>query len=107
MVGYSKCIMISSHGHSHDDVQTDTDASATTDKGPLSNDMEIVKDYVKRDYLKEYAFSLPSEQSTQLSKQQAFESIEIFLKESTRGGGMYVCTLQSYVSDQHCKCIFP
>ena len=96
MVGYSKCIMISSHGHSHDDVQTDTDASATTDEGPLSNDTEIVKDYVKRDYLKEYAFSLPSEQSTRLSKQQAFESIEIFFKESTRGGGTYVCTLHSY-----------
>ena len=28
----SKCIMISSHGHSHSDVQTDTDASATIDR---------------------------------------------------------------------------
>ena len=87
MVGYSKCILISSHGHSHDDVQTDSDENATTDEGPSSNDVEVVKDYVRRDYLKEYAFSLSSEQSTQLSKQQAFESIEIFFKESTRGGG--------------------
>ena len=84
--------MISSHGHSHDDVQTDSDVNATTDEDPPSNDMEVVKDYVKRDYLKEYAFSMCSEQGTQLSKRQVFESIEIFFKESTRGGGMHIHT---------------
>ena len=99
LIGYSKCIMINSHGHSHDELQTDSDVNATTDEDPPSNDMEVVKDYVKRDYLKEYAFSMCSEQGTQLSKQQVFESIEIFFKESTRGGGMHV---HAYIHKKLC-----
>ena len=82
-----------------DEVQTDSDVNATTDEDPPSNDMEVVKDYVKRDYLKEYAFSMCSEQGTQLSKQQVFESIEIFFKESTRGGGMHV---HAYIHKKLC-----
>ena len=82
--------MINSHGHSHSDTQAGSDVNITTDNGSPSNDMECVKGYIKKDYLKEYAFSLSDEQDTQLSKQQVFESIEVFFRESTRGGGMYV-----------------
>lgn len=96
MVGYLKCVMVSSHGHNHDDVQPSSDTTITTNEDSASGDMETVKGYIIKDCLKEYAFSLSDEQGTQLSKQQCFESIEILFKESTRGGGMhsyvYICT---------------
>ena len=89
MVGYLKCILINSHERSDDDTQASSDV---TDVASPNSDMELVKDYIKRDYLKEYAFSLSDEQGAQLSKQQCLESIEILFKESTRGGGMYTDT---------------
>ena len=89
MVGYLKCILINSHKPSHHDTQTSSDV---TDEASPKQDMELVKGYIKRDYLKEYAFSLSDEQGTHPSKQQYFEAIEILFKESTRGGGMYVRT---------------
>ena len=88
MVGYLKCILINSHKPGHDDTPTSSDV---TDEPSPNKDIELVKGHIKRDYLKEYAFSLSNEQGILPSKQQYLESIEVLFRESAKGGGMYVC----------------
>ena len=87
MVEYSKCLLINSHGLSHSDNMHSSSIEIMGDVSSSNSDMETVKDYIKRDYLKEYAFSLSDGQGIQLSRQQCFESIEILFKESVRGAG--------------------
>ena len=98
MVGYSKCLLINSHGHSHSENIQSSSTEILADESSPNSDMVTVKDYIKRDYLKEYAFSLSDGQAIQLSRQQCFESIEILFKESVRGAGksMLVSSLHIY-----------
>ena len=90
MVGYLKCILINSHIPSDDD-DRETSSEAIDETSP-KKDMELVKGFIKKDYLKEYAFSLSDEQGTQPSKQKYLEAIEILFRESCKAGGMYVDT---------------
>ena len=87
MVGYLKCVLINSHIPSDDDRETSSEAS---DETSPKKDMELVKGFIKKDYLKEYAFSLSDEHGTQPSKQKYLETIEILFRESSKAGGMYV-----------------
>ena len=86
---------MNSHKSTDDDTQI---SSGVTDEVSPEKSMKLVKGFIKRDYLKEYAFSLSDEQGTRPSKQQYLGAIEILFRESSKAGGMYVY-IQMYV---HC-----
>ena len=101
MRGFLQCMIIDTHGGTY----SNTSKAIPMEDPPqdLSNedmlttsyereDIKEIKGFVKKDINKELAFSLCDTQNAQRSKQYYLECIEVLFRESTRSGGMYVCT---------------
>jgi len=100
MLGFLQCIIIGSNGGEYeesikaipplekpsdsDQPKKEEDISITSS---IKNDFELVKDFIKKDYQKEFVFSIHDAPGAQQSKQFYLNYIQVLFKESTKGGG--------------------
>jgi len=100
MLGFLQCIIIGSNGGEYeesikaipplekpsdsDQPKKEEDTSITSS---IKNDFELVKDFIKKDYQKEFVFSIHDAPGAQQSKQFYLNYIQVLFKESTKGGG--------------------
>lgn len=71
-----------------EDKQTSTEKSHSVALSILDQDTETMKDFIEKDHMKEYAFSLHDHPDSQRSKQFYLDSIEILFRECSKAGGM-------------------
>jgi len=115
MLGFLQCMIIGSNGGEYEDgikavpplekssdgdqPNKEEDATITS---YIKNDFELVKDFINKDYQKEFIFSIHDAPEAQQSKQFYLNYIEVLFKESTKGGGNDIFTHSLYL----CVCIY-
>jgi len=115
MLGFLQCLIIGSNGGEYEEsIKAIPPLEKPSDSGQpnkeedtsitscIKNDFELVKDFIKKDYQKEFVFSIHDAPGAQQSKQFYLNYIEVLFKESTKGGGndithsaylyVYTCT---------------